>query len=486
MAPVKRKVEIRPTPLQKLKRKGKVLQAPTTVLNMQFSSWVSEAMPEVLWSLLLISELARDEALASFRRILDKVALHKEVLGVRRLEHSRLAELNQSSFDLFFAEECGREEIANAISPILLLEGLPDRAYWAALLPEPRDEDWERLAKAIATTFNHQSQAATDCRWLKVMTAGRLGNIVLPSSMEERSREFEEYPNRGDMRSVRPSIRAMEMILRPGTASHEIRTEWLDGFWLEGWQRTLCIPIDPDEEAKPAKHEDMLRQIMELHAELAGHFALTIEDTQIDAKHDGCFGLCFFILQLFFFALQSIVGQTVAGRHLLRSAVESYITLAFLVHHDNPTIWAQYRNFGAGQLKLAFLKRIEQQETPSFMSIDLLEELANQDMWLEHQDIKLGAWADKNLRLMAQEAGEKAFYDRYYDALSAYVHGNWSAVHHAVFGLCLNPLHRFHRVPLPPRLFIDDAIPDLKKVCNLAFDKLNKMYPPFKGRLRER
>jgi uncharacterized protein DUF5677 len=106
-------------------------------------------------------------------------------------------------------------------------------------------------------------------------------------------------------------------------------------------------------------------------------------------------------------------------------------------------------------------------------------------MWLEFQDIKLGAWADKNLRKMAEEAGEKAFYDRYYDALSGYVHGNWLAVRHAVFGPCLNPLHRFHRIPLPPRLLIDDAVPDLRKICNLALDKFAHLYPPFKMRLKE-
>jgi hypothetical protein len=157
--------------------------------------------------------------------------------------------------------------------------------------------------------------------------------------------------------------------------------------------------------------------------------------------------------------------------------------LAFLQKKDDPTIWLQYRNYGSGQARLSLLKILEQPESPSFTSRDLLESLANEDVWHEFLDIKLGAWADKNLRRMSEEAGVKEVYDKYYDGLSGYVHGNWSAVRHAVFGICLNPLHRFHRLPLPPRTLTHDAVPDIVKVANLALDRLAALYPPFKPRL---
>jgi hypothetical protein len=417
-------IHIRTTPLKLLKRTGKVIGTPLTGVNMQFSSWVNEAIPEVLWSLLVVSGLPREDALASFRRILEKVLQHKNVLGTRRLEHSRLAELDKPSFDLFFSDECALPNVAKALSPILLLDGLPDKKHWQALLPEPDDAAWSNLAAAVAGAFDHQSEKATDCRWLRIMTAAGLGNIQIPATMAERAKEFTEYPNRGDMRSVRPSIRAMEMILRPG-AGAEVRTQWMSEFWLECWQRTVCLSANPDVAAASTDHKEILEQVIKLYEALIEHFLETMEETGIDAKHDACFGITFYIIQLLFFALKGNVGQALPGRNILRSAVEGYITLAYLVHHDKPTIWLQYRNYGAGQSKLAFLKRIDQSEVPSFISTDLLEQLASQDLWLEFQDIKLGAWADKNLRNMAQEAGEKAFYDRYYDAL---------------FGLCTREL----------------------------------------------
>lgn len=485
MAPANDKIAQRATPLSKLKRAGRVLQGPFKDLdNLQFSSWVEEALPELLWCALIITALPRRDGLACFRRILTQVAQHKDVLGRRRLEHSQLAELDEASFDLFFVEECKAASVAAALAPLLLLEELPDRAHWQRLLPAPGADGWKKMAYAVAQTFDHQSQAATDCRWFKITTAGALGNIVIPPEMDERRRELNEYPDRGDMRSVRPSIRALEMSLRPGNFG-EVRTDWMSDFWLEGWRKTECLPFNPDGEAQPIDHEQLFEQVVQLNEALTQHFIETVENTGVDAKHDGCFGLVFYIVHLLFFALKSTVGQTVPGRTILRSAVECHITLAYLVHHDNPTIWLQYRNYGAGQFKLAFLKRINEDDVPSFINTELLEELANHDRWLEFQDIKLGAWADRNLRAMAQEAKEKAFYDRYYDVLSGYVHGNWSAVLHSVFGQCLNPLHRFHRIPLPPRFLVDDAVPDLRKICNLALDKLAQMYPPFKPRLRE-
>src|ERR1700720_18498 len=57
---------------------------------------------------------------------------------------------------------------------------------------------------------------------------------------------------------------------------------------------------------------------------------------------------------------------------------------------------------------------------------------------------------------------------------------------HDVFGVCANPLHRFHRIPLPPRFLSDDSVPDLVKIANLALDQLTKLYPPFKSRLHHK
>ena len=479
-----RLVGMRSTPLKQLQRRGKLLESPTKrLLNMQLSSWVNDALPEVLWTALLL-RLPRTDALAHLRSILAKVRDNKELLAEGRLEHSRLAEFSQDQFDLFFKEMCSDETTRAVLSPLLLLQRLPDRTLWENVLGKPASDAPHKLATAIAVSFDHQSEAATDCRWFKIMTMIEAGRMQFDQKLEEQLDNILEYPNRGDMRRVRPSIRAMEMMIRPGTSKNETKSSWSDDFWAECWEQTDCFPLNLDENAMTPDGRALIDQVVDLEEELSAHFTSTVQSTDVDPKHDGVFGLTLYLVHLLFVCLKSSVGQTIQGRILLRSVVETYITLAFLVAKDDPTIWLQYRNYGAGQAKLSLLKLNEQNEVPSFISRELLERLANEDVWHEHQDIKLGAWADKNLRKMAEEAGVKALYDRHYDALSGYAHANWIALSHSLFGVCLNPLHRFHRIPIPPRMFVDDALPDVLAICNLGLDQLASLYPPFKKRLK--
>jgi hypothetical protein len=342
------------------------------------------------------------------------------------------------------------------------------------------------LALAIAKTLDHQSQESTDCRWLKLMALAALDRLRFASDLAYHYEELDGYPNVGDMRHVRPFIRATEMMMRHGFAADKVRATWNDEFWEECWEKSECILLNPDEDATEIDRPKFFEHLREIDNEIASHFISTMKTTGTDPRHDGAFGLVFYIFQLALVSVKTLIGKTIQGRIVLRSAVEAYITLCFLVKKDDPTIWLQYRNYGSGQAKLAYLKQLDLTEAPSFITAELLETFANEDMWMEHQDIKLGAWADRNLRKMAEDAGIKSFYDAHYDALSGYVHANWAAVRHSAFTLCANPLHRLHRIPIPLRILNEDALPDLAKICNLALDQLSAVYPTFKPRVKWR
>jgi hypothetical protein len=210
----------------------------------------------------------------------------------------------------------------------------------------------------------------------------------------------------------------------------------------------------------------------------------TCKTTSIDARHDSAFGLVFYSLQLAAFVLREGIDQTIQGRLALRVSLEGFVTLKYLVKYDDEKLWMQYRNYGSGQTKLALLKNLRDESLPSFIDLHELEFLANEDAWMEFRDINLGVWADKNLRKMAEEAGAKDVYDKYYDILSGFVHGSWSAVRDAVFAVCANPLHRFHRIPMPPRFRMRSVARDLFKIGNQSLDQLASLYPPFKVRLK--
>jgi len=478
---------MKPTPIEKLRRNKDVLASPFERLgDIKFSSWINEVLPDALWSVLIAGLLPREKALSAFRVFLTALKSYSSKLETPFMPvHSQFAKLSDEVMDKLFSTLCQDNETRKALSLTLLLDTVPDRHHWVRLcgnevLPE---QDFGSLAEAVANCFDHQSQAATDCRWVRVMTLLAQDRLFVQPSMAEMIEEFIFYPKRGDMRQVRPRIRSMEMMTRNPDIIKDAPTAWTEEFWNECWRKTHCIPSHRDENATQTDYSGLFEEIVTLDQHLMAHFIDTIKTTNIDPRHDGAFGLCFYILHLLVFSLKGAVGQALPSRSILRTAVECYITLCFLASKDDETIWLQYRNYGNGQVKLAYLKNLSAADIPSFLTLELLETLANEDMWLEFQDIKLGAWADKNLRKMAEEAGVKDIYDRYYDAVSGYVHGNWIAVRHSVFGECLNPLHRFHRIPLPPRILSEDAVPDIVKILNLSLDKLASLYPSFKPRL---
>jgi hypothetical protein len=59
----------------------------------------------------------------------------------------------------------------------------------------------------------------------------------------------------------------------------------------------------------------------------------------------------------------------------LRTVLECYVTLAYLMKKNDEALWRSFRVYGAGQGKLAFLKIDESEELsehPVYVSVDIL------------------------------------------------------------------------------------------------------------------
>jgi hypothetical protein len=333
---------------------------------------------------------------------------------------------------------------------------------------------------AVATVFDHQSQEATDVRWIRVVVQMMAGRMFFAPQMEETAKGIFFYPKYGDQRRVRPSIRALEITERP----ESVRTEWPQQFWQQCWRDTPCR----------AKHFDVvdeepivgtgISQVREVRKQLVEHFEATISTTAADARHDSTFGIASYALAIMDELLRVNNSSTLLGRMGLRSLLEALITLTYLAQSDRPELWLAYREYGAGQAKLSFLKLEEQPELDgSFVSLDTLKLLANEDRWQEFQDIALGHWNVSNLRQMSEKTGTKDVYDRYYPWTSAFVHANWAAVRNGGFRLCLNPLHRLHRVLAIESNQLEDVVPDAARLTDRILDLVGELYPEFPVRL---
>lgn len=474
------------------KRVGSKLVPPLAQIpKMTTSSWMDHHMPEMLWAILLVGVLERRHYL----NLLRKVAVRCRSWFVREgeeivekqvpdpetsldfsivVDQTKLAEVTDEEFHDFISIPLAHPLGYAALRPILLIDDLPGIARWKREIDvEPTRDDWNTLALAIAKVLDHQSEASTDIRWFKVIIAIISGRMQFPESFAERLEEFRLFPDKGDMRSVRPSIRSMEMVLR---RSHP--AEWIGKFWAQALRDTRCI--DPSE-GQGYTFNDTGIDPDTLYAardSIIERFRRNIRAERVDARLDSAFGLVLYALSILEEIGMHRIHTRIVGAVALRSLAEVCITFQYLAHTDSPAMWQSYRVYGAGQAKLAFLKtQQEYGDLPNFLDESTLHSIANEDTWQEYVDIDVGHWASSNLRKLATDCGAKDMYDKYYDWSSSFIHGNWAAVRDTNFVSCHNPLHRLHRIPRVAHRSLNSVEPDAIRLANDMIAVLENLFP---------
>ncbi len=472
---------------------GKTLLPPFRKLDkVTLTSWQDDHLPPVIWASLLTEKLPRQDYLDCFRKLIshcspwfaDGGLLDRQTPAQAKvdqinfnsiLDFDSLAQLPDEQFKQFFdilvAHPLGRD----ALRPLLRLTSPPGIQRWHSLIVgTPANGDWELLARAVARCLDHQSESSTDIRWLKLGVTIVAGRMRFGPSFEEHVREILEFPNRGDLRSVRPSIRAAEVVIRRNPSP-----TWIRSFWDECVRQTPCIdPTDIQTELR--RHPSILdpREVFGCRRELSGRFFEVKSSERVDARLDAVFGLTLYALSLITTLAATRTQETMLGRLALRALVEARISLAFLASRDEQKLWNQWRIYGSGQVKLAFLKAQEASaDLPGFYSSEELEQLANEDIWQEYLDIDLGHWTKGNLRWMAIEADEKDVYDKFYGWSSGFVHAQWGAIRDTDYVTCHNPLHRLHRIPRALARRQASVEKDAVEFLNGMIEIVDRLYP---------
>lgn len=475
----RRKSDTSHSKLSDHKRDKKRLIPPFNTLgNVQLQSWIDDRLPDMLWAALLTLLSPRERYLELFRAISSQGLLFKN--SAISITHTDLAKIDDRDFDELFDSLIKDDQALALLTPLHLFTSLPDHAKWQQRLSIlDKSVAVGMLERAISQCLFHQSEAATDIRWLRVRFMIFQGRMRFPPKLAPIVQEMIDFPKVGDLRMVRPAIRSMEGVIAGMNA--ENRSSWPDEFWTECLKNTPCASSKKNLPSSEFPHDDVNKAWGNICIDCMRHFMATLSTTKLDARHDGVFGLALYALTLVV-SLFRPNSTRPAGRLILRALVEAYITLAYLLRKDDTKLWSAYRTYGNGQAKLAFLKLAEADELPKYIDLNTLEHLSNEDLWQEFLDIDLGHWANKDLRRMSDEAGVKDVYDRYYTWPSTFVHSQWPAVRNTLFEVCLNPLHRLHRIPRPPRLDMEDVAWDGVKIGNLMLELVNKAYPSFKPR----
>jgi hypothetical protein len=476
----KKRQENRPhSRLEQHVRSGAALTPPwLTIPNLQKTSWMNDRLPELLWAVLLATQMERKAALEIFRSVARLGANHRGT-GKIPITLSGIASMPLDARDAIIGTITADSTSRAILRCLTIFKDLPSRDTWLARLDPPISPlDWMPLMNGVARTLHHQSQESTDCQWASLYFRVASGQLELPT--DDLNRQIAEYPDFGDQRTVRPSIRASEITF---DNSHKSETGWSGKFWDQCLHETGCqFPLS--QKGSSSSETGATLETMDKLAEcLAKHERSSLQTTGVDPKHDTIFGTAFYCLSILRELIGFCANESILARMGLRTVLECYVTLAYLVKKNDEALWRSYRVYGAGQGKLAFLKIDESSERPAYVSIDTLRALANEDQWQEFLPIDIGHWDKSNLRSMSEFAGVKADYDSYYSWPSAYVHGHWGAVSRTVFTTCLNPLHRLHRIPLIHARQLDGVIPDVIHLVDKILALVDCSYPPFGARL---
>jgi hypothetical protein len=146
---------------------------------------------------------------------------------------------------------------------------------------------------------------------------------------------------------------------------------------------------------------------------------------------------------------------------LLRSMVDNYINLAWILREDSLNRSKQFIEYGLGQQKLIIEHRKEEMKKRGIKdaeddpSIKALEDWINSQRYTFLTTVNIGQWAGMDTRKMAEEAGCLDLYRFAYAPFSSSVHNQWNHISRYNMIPCTNPLHRYHKIPIDPDLETD-------------------------------
>ena len=352
------------------------------------SSWISDRLPDLIWAALLVTQFPRETVIELFRSVADGIRREGEGAPYDLRLTGLAAALPASGEIINFV--CSPSVAKEALSPLLLFPDLPGRQAWSeAIARNPDDDAWQTLASAVATVLNHQSQAATDIRWATVLCSVAAGRFhFIKGKTDHILKELLFYPHLGNQQTVEPTIRAIEGAWI-NLSYKDSNSNWALSFWNYCLNNTLCFPLSIKDSSTLPTPGTTTSQMSIVAQALLRHCDDTRHTSGVDPRHDAVFGMALYNLAVLSELMPIGANTSISARFSLRTLLEVYVTLAYLLAKDDPELWQSYRVYGMGQAELAYLKLEEVADQPLSISGEKLRELANEDIREELLDTEV-------------------------------------------------------------------------------------------------
>ncbi|WP_158694614.1 DUF5677 domain-containing protein [Streptomyces canus] len=265
---------------------------------------------------------------------------------------------------------------------------------------------------------------------------------------------------------------------------------WAASFWNANWELTPCMtgdspPATMEQSDVTSAQDAALDQVNELWNEFMEIAFSNGVSLYRPAQHEVVCALGIRAIRGVYAMAQSpLLWGGEHGSAILRSLVETEILITWLDHKNESELYEKFIAYGQGKQKLMRAHIEEAMSEKDGEGNEKLSALASfldgriggqgAEMMMEVSVHPSFAGGSVNTRSMAEDVGMQDLYSRVFQPLSASVHGEWSALDNYVVDRCMNPLHRFHRIPvqhLTPILSRDTltaAISSLKRVLHAA------------------
>lgn len=453
--------------------KGKVLTPINHAIGdtLSLNSWAKERLPEYIWLALIHSYYGRSKAFAICQKILQD--FKAKGIDIGRPKLSSILSMNNKN-KIKALEIISKNINPEVLSPLTLIYRRKEYPEFNKLFYIKEmlvEEKIEKLNDIMEKYIDHQSNDATDLRYMVILNLMINGNVVFSSDLKYTPDAFMYYPEHEHeeevMRMYRPSIRSFE-----GIDFEDTNEKFISNFKKELAMITQCNPVYIAIQNNDISNEDLIHDISKA---LELNVGLFKENLITDSKYEVMVGSMYYSFKIFKEISEMSLGSSILGRHGIRTIIEVYIMMKYLVlkESNDKEIWDKYKLYGISKYKMILLKSREFESDIEHFVEPLAEAIVNEIQSEEFTDIDLTYFDKQGIREKCNTVNEKLLYDVYYDYDTNYAHGLWGAVRESAMLICDNPSHYHHIVP---DTNFNQKLPSVIKDCEFIFFKLLSIF----------
>lgn len=429
-------------------KKGKFITPLNRIENLKEDSWFKDSVPEYIWIALILRGYGKKRGIEICSKVISFI-----ISNNFRLSSLRMSEILSSSYTQQLETWKYVESLvgSNILAPLTTLYTVSTYPAFSNVFINS-GIDYDTRIKALRSTVhdiaNHQSYLSTDIRFVILLFFIKTGQMNMPGNIQDL---FFQYPTLShddeQMRLIRPCIRSSEISIRRISKKDN---EFISRFWEDISKMVDCelFYIEYD-----ANHEDSKTTLNKYH-QLLEYYSTVFSTTHMfSVKFEVLIGIVTYSYKRFSELVEHELYNEISGRSIVRSLIESYIMLKYLLLHeiDHDNIWDDFKAYGIGQYKLISCRKIEKYEGKDLSSchvpLDYLPILVNEYKNEEFTNMDTNYFEKKGIREKAIEVAEKELFDLYYDYDSAFEHGLWGAIRESSMLACNESCHRFHTIP---------------------------------------